>query len=56
MDNWDDLPPERKIEVLGHLYFNRHGEDDWIDHNSLYKESADLYTAPTEEDDTEQED
>ena len=55
MEDWDDLPPERKIEVLGHLYFNRHGEDDWIDFNSLYKEDTGLYDKPTEEDTEDEE-
>lgn len=39
---WESLTPERKQEVLGFIYFNRHNEEDWDDYNSLYDESDNL--------------
>lgn len=49
MYDWENLPPERKIEVLGFIYFNRSGEEDWLDYNSLYDESENFYTITSDE-------
>lgn len=46
---WASLSPERKQEVLGFVYFNRHGEESWEEYNSLYDESDNLICRPEED-------
>tara|TARA_R110002153_G_scaffold58217_4_gene159679 strand:+ start:777 stop:1004 length:228 start_codon:yes stop_codon:yes gene_type:complete len=37
---WDSLSEERKEEILGHLYLNRHGEEEWQGNNSFYTDDC----------------
>lgn len=36
---WDSLTRSEKEHFLAVRYFNRHGEPEWEDHNSLYEEN-----------------
>lgn len=41
--DWENLSEQRKTEVLGYLYFNRHGNDEWdMMHNSFYTSEEDV--------------
>jgi hypothetical protein len=42
MYDWDNISDQRKQEVLGFIYFNRCGDDDWEEYNSLYDENDNL--------------
>lgn len=34
--DYKDLTEQQQIERLGHMFFNRYGEDEWATHNSFY--------------------
>lgn len=53
--DWENLSPQRKIEVLGFLYFNRYNEEGWEQHNAFYASEDGLVNVELEEDENEEE-
>lgn len=53
--DWDDLTELEKIERLGKLHFDRHGEEGWEDHNAFYASEDGLVSVVLENEEENEE-